>query len=334
MAAVTRTSLRVFFVAAVGAALVSCGDIAFLSTLQKVVDGQKWVQVTKSAAWSERRGFSLVEFNGKMWLCGGAVGSTGTYYNDVYSSSDGATWTLVTSSPGWGARAFHVGLAYGGRMWIIGGQGSATFYGDVWSTADGTSWTLETATPLWSARFGHAGVVFANEMWILGGRDGTGVVKEAWHSTDGITWALEPVALPVSGGVFVSADVLSSRIWIVGGQDTNATPNGYKDVVFSGVNDGTSWSTAPAPPWSARATRVTAYRSLLWLVGGGVGGTPGTALNDVWTTGDGSSWTQSDVPVPWAKRRSCGSIAFHDRLWVMGGWDGTTSYNDVWSFGK
>ena len=70
MAAVIRATGRVILAAMVVAASLGCQDIAFVSTLQKVVNGQKWVQVTNNAAWSPRRQFALLSFNGKLWLAG------------------------------------------------------------------------------------------------------------------------------------------------------------------------------------------------------------------------------------------------------------------------
>lgn len=79
---------------------------------------------------------------------------------------------------------------------------------------------------------------------------------------------------------------------------------------------------------------MTVYNGSIRVLGGGEYATTGVT-NDVWLTPDGTTWTQSDAPVPWAKRRGHLCIVFANKLWMMGGFDGASNFfNDVWSFGQ
>jgi uncharacterized protein affecting Mg2+/Co2+ transport len=57
------------------------------------------------------------------------------------------------------------------------------------------------------------------------------------------------------------------------------------------------------------------------------------ALNDVWFSSDGASWTQATANAPWPKRSSFGALFLNNKLWVLGGsnFTGVGALNDVWS---
>jgi hypothetical protein len=78
----------------------------------------------------------------------------------------------------------------------------------------------------------------------------------------------------------------------------------------------------------------------MWIVGGDANS--GHYQNDVWSTADGTNWTQVSANVPWGDRVLHHTVAFDDRIWVMGGQKlpqlihsgGPTNemfYNDVWT---
>ena len=86
----------------------------------------------------------MAEFNGKLWVLGGAGGASATYaLGDVWSSADGINWTLATSSPGWSARSGHATVVFANRMWVLGGNDGAA-NAEVWSSADGVNWNGAT----------------------------------------------------------------------------------------------------------------------------------------------------------------------------------------------
>jgi len=69
----------------------------------------------------------------------------------------------------------------------------------------------------------------------------------------------------------------------------------------------------------------------MWIIGGWDGA---TYYNDVWNSVDGVTW----IPVttaPFSPRYTHGAVVFDagsgPRMWVIGGYDGTSYFNDVWS---
>ena len=62
--------------------------------------------------------------------------------------------------------------------------------------------------------------------------------------------------------------------------------------------------------------------------------TPGTTYhNDVWSSIDGTTWTQLVAGSPEGQRAFQKATVFNNKIWLMGGSaPGGTFYNDVWSF--
>jgi hypothetical protein len=51
--------------------------------------------------------------------------------------------------------------------------------------------------------------------------------------------------------------------------------------------------------------------------------------NEVWYSTNGANWTFATY-APWSARAYPGLVVFDNKMWVIGGWTGTTSTNDVW----
>jgi len=103
-----------------------------------------------------------------------------------------------------------------------------------------------------------------------------------------------------------SNDVWSSRD---GRGWTRIKPNTFSDASFD-----------PQKDWEGRhAVGFVVFRDRMWIVGGDVN--QGHYMNDVWSSGDGVSWTLAnpDAPVPWGPRALHHTLVFKDKIWVMGG---------------
>ena len=88
-----------------------------------------------------------------------------------------------------------------------------------------------------------------------------------------------------------------------------------------------------AAPWDGRAApAVAVLGGQMWLLGGLATSASGVVSrrSDVWHSPDGTNWTQAVIQAPWSGRNNHGVAVFQNRLWVVGGYDGT-SRNDVWS---
>jgi hypothetical protein len=164
-------------------------------------DGINWAQLASTSPWGQRGLGSAIVFQGKMWIMGGATGSThglDTVYQDVWNSTDGIHWTRTTAAA-WPGR-YRLGLClFNGFMWVCGGRSFVypsnnwpnTFYSDCWFSADGGTWTRTTGAAPWVARANHAFYGLGSKLYVVGGTltdPFSNATSDAWSSPDGITW--------------------------------------------------------------------------------------------------------------------------------------------------
>lgn len=127
--------------------------------------------------------------------------------------------------------------------------------------------------------------------------------------------------------------VFSGRMWFLGGWnpgDKKHFPRVCNNEVWSST-DGASWTLDkpntfldakfdPHKDWEGRHTAGYAvFKDRMWIVGGDVN--QGHYHFDVWNSADGKSWTlvNDGKPVPWGPRALHYTVAFQDKLWIIGG---------------
>jgi hypothetical protein len=142
----------------------------------------------------------------------------------------------------------------------------------------------------------------------------------------------------------------NGRMWLIGGwnpPDKIHFPLKCNNEVWSSAN-GEEWTLEkantfldgdfdPTLDWEGRHTAGYAvHQDKLWIVGGDP--LQGHYQDDVWNSSDGRDWNCVTRQAPWGPRALHYTVAFRDKLWVMGGQ--TTPqfapaperlYNDVWS---
>ena len=202
---------------------------------------------------------------------------------------------------------------------------------------------LAEGSSIWERRSSHAAVVLNNKIWVLGG--GVNVssnlenvvqVNDVWSSSDGATWAQTTVmGTHWSDRRNHAAVVLGSNIWVLGGKTRN-------DVWSS--SDGVTWAETmvTGTHWSGRRLHAgLVFKNKMWVLGG-------TELssrqNDVWSSSGGTTWANANARGPvrdpdadpvqyhphWSARWVYTAVVFDDKMWVMGGDDGSNK-DDVWS---
>jgi hypothetical protein len=146
--------------------------------------------------------------------------------------------------------------------------------------------------------------------------------------------------------------VFRGRMWLLGGwnpQDPTHFPRICNNEVWSSA-DGATWSLVKpntfldrrfdaSADWEGRHTAgYVVFRDRMWIVGGDVN--QGHYQSDVWSSPDGRAWDRvsRDTPVPWGPRALHYTLAFRDRIWVMGGQtmpgfapSREAFYRDIWS---
>jgi len=146
-------------------------------------------------------------------------------------------------------------------------------------------WVNITMSAAFPARDGAGALVYRDKMWLIGG----------WNSRNDAYFPLDCV-----NDVWSSAD---------GAGWTLERPNTYGLPAFD-----------PEREWEGRHTAgYVVHRGRMWIVGGDP--IQRHYQNDVWNSADGIHWTQVNKgqPVPWAPRVLHYTLAFQDKIWVMGG---------------
>ena len=287
-------------------------------------DGTNWTETVASAPWAGRLGVTPVVFDNKLWVIGGYGGAGGPVYNDVWSSSDGVTWTEATANAG-----FPVGSAYwesasafvfDGKLWVMGIEENESAY--VYSSSDGVTWTAVTQSgaPSGLGISGVAPVVYGGKLWI----DNNYADGPIYSSSDGATWTETG-----SSGEPGQLVAFNSELEVIG-TDPYASSS---DVTYSST-DGINWTKVSTNVNPSFVGSVFVFNNELNAFGGE--NSEGGGVFDygpiyLYSSPDGVNWTEGSVVPPWPARFDASSLVFNNQIWIMGGANNTTSYNDVWS---
>ena len=321
----------------------SYSDLWYFDTEASSVE---WVQMSVTSTTS-RRYHGAAYSSGRMYMFGGATGS-GTLLNDVGYidlTMSGSTWwtdVAVTGTPP-SVRYKHCAVMSSvRRMWVFGGQSDMTgssFLNDLWYIdveEASTSW-YEVSVPgvVPTARSDHTGVLSATgRMWIYGGTSAFGVLGDVWYIDVEVSppsWVrvIASGSNPGARMAHSAALTADNEMWVFSGYDS------------SGDVDNELWFLeAASPAWIPIDEWTTArydHSSVMTASGRAVvfGGYTGTlGLNDLRaydTQASSSSWYEiSTCCPPTARWSHTAVITSTGRMWIFGGWDGSSNYNDLW----
>jgi hypothetical protein len=186
-------------------------------------------------------------------------------------------------------------------------------------------WGRVSSVPKVPERNSHSAIVHNNSIWIIGGRR-----ADVWNSSDGKNWNLITSSAPF-GNVYGHGTVeYKGKIWIVGGKKDDT----FTDEVWSSP-DGKMWELSGKLPFTLRQYHATVvFKDKIMVLGGlsGTGNYP--CLQDIWESSDGKQWDLVTDSAGFQRRYGLGAVAFHDSLFVIGGYydgiDGSKSFSDVW----
>lgn len=146
-------------------------------------------------------------------------------------------------------------------------------------------WELVTRKAAFAPRDGAGALSFRDHMWLIGG----------WNPPDKKNFPRH-----CNNEVWRSAD---GKDWQL------VRPNTFLDRTFDSTKD-----------WEGRHTAgYVVHRDRMWIVGGDVN--QGHYHFDVWNSADGKDWAHVNrgKPVPWGPRALHYTVAFKNKIWVMGG---------------
>ncbi|MFH1542222.1 MAG: kelch repeat-containing protein [bacterium] len=203
----------------------------------------------------------------------------------------------------------------------------------------GATWTEATADAYSGGlgRYGHSSVVFDSKMWVIGGRDivgdeGVTFTSEAWYSSEGEFWTLATPSLPFFSS-YSDLVVLDNQLYAIAvqsefgsdyGNDVYRSSNGEDWVkIFDGGELGGAFN----PMYGLRAV---VFNNKIWVIGGFFSGAGGVAINQIWSSADGASWTE-ERNADFSGRYNFGAVVFDEKIWVIGGYgNDDVLLNDVW----
>ena len=302
--------------------LFVCAFFAFTKSVF-AYEGENWTRATAATPWAGRTEHESVVFNNRIWVMGGR--SSGSYLNDIWSSSDGVSWKQEVKAASWKGRAGFGLTVYNNKMWLIGGFVDGSGYsGEIWSSSDGINWELVEAQPEWWVRANMKLLVFDNKLWLIGGEQQGSLRADAWNTTDGKTWTninCVPWFLPKN---YFGAVVFNNKLWVMGGRNKDSLTN---DVYFS--EDGSVWKAkATSTAWSAReGMELLVYNNKMWLIGGR---TSQGETSEIWVSNDGVSWKLETSKPGWAPREDFSALVFNNKMWAIGGSSLSAKSDDVW----
>jgi hypothetical protein len=253
-----------------------------------------------------------------------------------------ANWIKVTDHAGWQPRDSQGEAVYQNRLWVLGGwfDSFQPTPRDVWSSPDGKNWTLVRKAAPWKHGDLPMTVAFDGKLWLMGGwfngrLPGHSASNEVWWTKDGVEWQLATPHAGWTPRLAAGVVVFDGKMWILGGTENYyfGDEKSTKNDVWSS-SDGRDWHRATEHArWSPRAYHAaTVHDGRMWVLGGGDYKPHYRAENDVWSSADGVNWRRETAAAPWHPRVWFSSVAYRDRLWVLGGWSDNPSENwgDVW----
>ncbi len=276
------------------------------------------------------------------------AGWGGTEFFDTVWSYDLTTntWTsLDTGGNPPAARALHsvVYLPDTGRLLMFGGYNGSVYLGDTWAyDIDADSWTnLGPSGSVPEARDGHSLVYDSSnqKVYLFGGWNGAKEFDDTWVYDPGAnTWTeLRPGgSIPAARDSQAMAfEAKTGKVILFGGW-SQTTDFGDTWIYDPGANTWTDAAPAGEGPSNRALSRMVCEASTgkMILVGGGTSGN--IAMGDMWVYDPAANtWAQISPAGALPVARSGQALAYDSskgRLFLFGGADGATYFNDIWTY--
>jgi len=118
----------------------------------------------------------------------------------------------------------------------------------------------------------------------------------------------------------------NGKVWSVGGENSYSSPDFNNDVWFS--DNGVAWASVTNLGEGRCGHTLTTFQNKLWLIGGE--NNDGDWLGDIWSSADGSTWTNIFLTAPFGQVAYHDTIVYNGRMYLIAG-DDATGNTKVWS---
>lgn len=290
-------------------------------------NGESKATATSLTKFAARTHHQTVAFDDRLWVIGGNASGA---ENDIWSSTNGETWIQETAGAEFSARQGHQVVAFDNKIWLFGGSNSSA--SEVWFTSNGKTWNQDHTAVGFSGRSHLRVIEFDNKLWMVGGReDGLTAKNDVWSSSNGTDWTEVTSSAQFGARSGHALFTLNDKLWLMGGLGTNAAL--YNDIWST--TDGITWTEESANNPAAFSPRydhsVTSFANKLWLIGGRNIDTSNPKFDDIWTSEDGTTWTQQTDDAAFGVRTGHSSTVFDNELWIIAGDVGSSTSDDAWS---
>ena len=267
-------------------------------------------------------------------------------------------WNASSGNGPFGARDSAAGAQFAGRLWLSGGYSSPTntnscwatcSYFDLWSSADptGTSWNTApnfatTSSPnprddTSGPNFGIPDVPSPTDFYeayspiVVWNQRLFAIGMSVWTSADGSQWNRQTLADGVTAakGPLPFRATENSRAVVLGSSLFYVQPD-TGEVYSTTDPNAVAWNTlGKIGGFVPRCAAVVfVLESKLWIEGGGACDYS-HVYNDIWSSSDGVSWSQSTKTTEWSARMwACVAPGSDGVVWLAGGY-APTDWNNV-----
>jgi len=241
------------------------------------------------------------------------------------------TFNMETAQDQMGDFSDNAMTLYTGQVWSFGGENDYVpmdgLTDGLWNSTNAENWaTVPTSGLTAEGRRAHTLTNFNGKLYIIGGENATGThLNDVWSSDDGITWTYS--AELSSFGIITAHQtvVFNSRMYVIAGDIVT----GNTKVVST--SDGTSWTIETSNAFSGRGGhKAVVFNGAMYVIGGET--IASTKLNEIWTSTNGSTWTQVTTSgAIFSARNGHTTTAYNNKVWIIGGRDASSLYkNDIW----
>jgi hypothetical protein len=280
-------------------------------------------------------------YDDKMWIGGGATGSTSQY--DVWSTTDGVTWTRSSLDLNFVRRHGASTWVHDDEMWLGGGYSSTEpgFLRSLRNSSDGAEWDTPTITGTpWAGRSYACQWVYGGYIWVSSGRGDLVspyyyLKNDVYRSSDGIAWTriLDNKYTRIPSTHFeplwgACSWVYDGKMWKGAGLDS-ASSFSYTNYMNYSTN-GSNWTRVSRlpNPLSRSGACSWVYDGKMWIGGGRSGAV--TYKNDVWYSTDGLTWTEATSSAAWSERDRAHAWVYNGKMWIGGGLGSGGVQDDMW----
>lgn len=166
-----------------------------------------------------------------------------------------------------------------------------------------------------STKYNSVTAVFNNKLWMASGSsiEHKGSV---WSSTNGSDWFLETDQADFETNK-AKMIAFKNELWIFG-------DSGYGWSSTDGVHWKIKTTTAPGLVWFG-GFDIEVFQNKLWMAGSAI------EENTIWSSDDGITWKIENNATGFDRRDGLEMVAFHNKLWIIGGYGCCGALSDIWS---